>query len=99
MASGGTEDGHGKPKTRVHLSSNGIAGVAAGFTSCVATHPLDVVKTRFQVRRGMPSHVESKGVKKPSVQSCALHDGMVPEHGLATGDSILAASIAPHDTS
>ena len=26
-----------------------IAGVAAGFTSCVLTHPLDVVKTRFQV--------------------------------------------------
>ena len=35
--------------TRVSLSSNAIAGVAAGFTSCVLTHPLDVVKTRFQV--------------------------------------------------
>ena len=35
--------------TRVNLSSNAIAGVAAGFTSSVLTHPLDVVKTRFQV--------------------------------------------------
>jgi hypothetical protein len=37
-------------KTRVHLSSNAIAGVAAGFSSSVLTHPLDVVKTRFQVQ-------------------------------------------------
>ena len=36
--------------TRVNLSSNAIAGVAAGFSSSVITHPLDVVKTRFQVR-------------------------------------------------
>ena len=37
--------------TRVHLSSNAIAGTVAGFTSSVLTHPLDVVKTRFQVAR------------------------------------------------
>jgi len=38
-----------KSKTRVNLSSNAIAGTIAGFTSSSLTHPLDVVKTRFQV--------------------------------------------------
>jgi hypothetical protein len=36
-------------KTRVNLSSNAIAGTIAGFTSSSLTHPLDVIKTRFQV--------------------------------------------------
>eukprot|EP00291_Cryptomonas_curvata_P013941 CAMPEP_0172205748 /NCGR_PEP_ID=MMETSP1050-20130122/32794_1 /TAXON_ID=233186 /ORGANISM="Cryptomonas curvata, Strain CCAP979/52" /LENGTH=126 /DNA_ID=CAMNT_0012884673 /DNA_START=29 /DNA_END=406 /DNA_ORIENTATION=+ len=34
------------------LSSNAVAGAIAGFTSSVVTHPLDVVKTRFQVHDG-----------------------------------------------
>ena len=36
--------------TKVHLASNAIAGTVAGFTSSVVTHPLDVIKTRFQVK-------------------------------------------------
>mmetsp|Transcript_28095 Transcript_28095/g.66848 ORF Transcript_28095/g.66848 Transcript_28095/m.66848 type:complete len:352 (-) Transcript_28095:24-1079(-) len=43
--------------TRVNLSSNAIAGVAAGFVSSVLTHPLDVVKTRFQVQDGKQTTV------------------------------------------
>ena len=35
--------------TKRNLSSNAMAGAVAGFTSSVVTHPLDVVKTRFQV--------------------------------------------------
>ena len=50
-----SEEGGGKAvgeksKTRVNLSSNAMAGTIAGFTSSSLTHPLDVVKTRFQVQ-------------------------------------------------
>eukprot|EP00292_Cryptomonas_paramecium_P011847 CAMPEP_0113663372 /NCGR_PEP_ID=MMETSP0038_2-20120614/1106_1 /TAXON_ID=2898 /ORGANISM="Cryptomonas paramecium" /LENGTH=292 /DNA_ID=CAMNT_0000578393 /DNA_START=59 /DNA_END=934 /DNA_ORIENTATION=- /assembly_acc=CAM_ASM_000170 len=43
--------------TKVNLASNAIAGTIAGFTSSVLTHPLDVVKTRFQVHDGRASTV------------------------------------------
>ncbi|KAJ1491151.1 hypothetical protein T484DRAFT_1775606 [Baffinella frigidus] len=48
-AEDGGKAGGEKSKTRVNLSSNAIAGTIAGFTSSSLTHPLDVVKTRFQV--------------------------------------------------
>jgi hypothetical protein len=57
--------------TRVNLSSNAIAGVAAGFSSSVITHPLDVVKTRFQVEiKNIKKDAASTGVPANGVCCC-----------------------------
>uniref|UniRef100_A0A7S0EFR5 Mitochondrial carrier protein n=1 Tax=Hanusia phi TaxID=3032 RepID=A0A7S0EFR5_9CRYP len=43
--------------SQMNLSSHAVAGLLAGFVSSVVTHPLDVVKTRFQVQDGVTSSV------------------------------------------
>jgi len=64
------------PQTRVKLGSNAIAGVVAGFTTCVTTHPLDVVKTRFQVQDGRMSHVPKYSGTLQALLSIARTEGV-----------------------
>jgi hypothetical protein len=64
--------------TRVNLSSNAIAGVAAGFSSSVITHPLDVVKTRFQVRVMCGTSVPRMSPPRAVVTPCLCIDVLLP---------------------
>jgi solute carrier family 25 folate transporter 32 len=78
--SAGPERQQPKFGTRVSLSSNAIAGVAAGFSSSVITHPLDVVKTRFQVRPRRRCHTEhytaASAAWLTARSVCQVHDGI-----------------------
>jgi len=80
--SAGPERPQTKFGTRVSLSSNAIAGVAAGFSSSVITHPLDVVKTRFQVwgAAGRRCHTERYAAASAAWLTartvCQVHDGI-----------------------
>ncbi|CAJ2635673.1 unnamed protein product [Trifolium pratense] len=49
----------GSPKRQQWQWENATAGAAAGFATVAVMHPLDVVRTRFQVNDGRPSHLPS----------------------------------------
>ncbi|XP_045829442.1 folate transporter 1, chloroplastic-like isoform X2 [Trifolium pratense] len=49
----------GSPKRQQWQWENATAGAAAGFATVAVMHPLDVVRTRFQVNDGRVSHLPS----------------------------------------
>ncbi|KAL9274550.1 Folate transporter 1, chloroplastic-like protein [Drosera capensis] len=55
---------------------NGFAGAVAGFATVAAMHPLDVVRTRFQVNDGRVSHLPGYNNTPHALFTIARYEGL-----------------------
>jgi len=69
----------------VSLARGALAGAVAGFTQCVATNPMEIVKIRLQVRARPPSsahlalaHVTVHPPARPFVHPPIVHPPIRP---------------------
>ncbi|KAL9269813.1 Folate transporter 1, chloroplastic-like protein [Drosera capensis] len=72
---------------------NGVAGAVAGFATVAAMHPLDVVRTRFQVNDGRVSHLPVYSNTPHALFTIARYEGL---RGLYAGfyPAVLGSSIS-----
>lgn len=72
---------------------NGVAGAVAGFATVAAMHPLDVVRTRFQVNDGRVWHLPAYNNTPHALFTIARYEGL---KGLYAGfyPAVLGSSIS-----
>ncbi|KAF1872101.1 hypothetical protein Lal_00012322 [Lupinus albus] len=66
----------GTTKSQQWQWENAVAGSAAGFATVAVMHPLDVVRTRFQVNDGRVSHLPSYRNTAHAVFTIARSEGL-----------------------